>query len=325
MPTEFDGEYMSESQFYPDESLAVLDTAIRGIIPSFAVAGDYLLNRFHADGVAREYINQGFLRRLTTMARCIEQIFSICPPDTCKLADPSVAIDIGIFLQSFYIHLYGAFENLARVSVEMSGAELSEGEKRTASFLSKRLSKKVKVTLPPPLLDYHSADKMSSWREHLNDFRHTLAHRIPLYIPPSSVRPEDEELYKELEIQKGKLLRESAEWVFGRSKSPENVFRDIEKVDDFHQKIAEVEQKQTDLEFFIPVATHSYTEGGIPIGFHGQIIANWNTILEFLCHFLEVMQPPLGEQLRADLIKTGIILGESEQNDNNGSVTPDAR
>ena len=302
---------MSDSHFYSDESLAELGKALRSIRPSFAIAGDYLLNRFRAEGVAREYINQGLLRRLSTMERCIKQIIGTCPPDTCKLDDPNISIDVAIFLQSFYFNLYGAFENLARVSVEVSDAELSEGEKRRASFLTKKLNKKVKAALPPALLDYLSTERMSSWREHLNDFRHTLAHRIPLYIPPSSIKPEDEEAYRALGAEQGRLLKECTEWVLTRPISHENVFRDNEKVDDYHRRIAELEQKQSDLEFFMPVATHSYTEGGRPIGFHGQVVANWNTLLEFLCHFLEAMQPPLGQEMKADLIEVGIPLSET--------------
>ena len=301
---------MSDSQFYTKESLAALDKAIRSISPSCGIVSDYLFHRFHVEGIAREYINQGFLRRLSTMERCAIQIFRICPPNICKLADPNVSIDIAIFLQSFYIHLYGAFENLARVNVELSGSDLTDGEKRAASFLSKKINKKTRSSLHPVLLDYHSTERMSTWREHLNDFRHTLAHRIPLYIPSSSIRPEDEEAYRELSAEQEQLLKECAEWVLARPRSYETAFHDNQKVDEYRQRIAELEQKQSDLEFFTPVATHSYSEGGSPIGFHGQVIANWNTLLEFLCCFLGAMQTPLGNQMKTDLIEVGIPLNE---------------
>lgn len=301
---------MTEYKFYSDESLADLEKAVQRIEPSFLLVTKCLLSRFNSEGVAREYTIQGFLRRLSTMNRCIKQIFSICPPDTCKLDDPNVATDAGIFLQSFYANLYGAFENLARVCVEMSKAELTEVEKRNASFLSKKIGKKVKDALPAALLNYHSSGEMILWREHLNEFRHSLAHRIPLYVPPSSIQPKDACLYKELRADHQRLLDEYTKWVFNRQRSHENSFRNNEIIDEYQQKLAEIKQKQSSLEFFCPVATHSYAEGGRLIGFHGQVVANWNTILDFVCHFLEAMQPPLGQKLRVELIDTGISLTE---------------
>lgn len=297
---------MSEYKFFSEESLEELSIAIRRIGPSYLVASEYLLGRLDSEGVAREYITQGFLRRLSTMARCIEQIFCICPPDTCKLADSSVATDVGIYLQAFYINLYGAFENLARVCIEKSDAVLSEPEKRTASFLSKKLDKKIKSALPPTLLDYHSTSEMSSWREHLKEFRHALAHRIPLYVPPFRMRPEDVCLYNELEAESHRLLNECTRLVMKKQISYENSIRNNEMIDRYRQKIAEIKQRQSELEFFCPIATHSFTEGGGLIGFHAQVIANWNTIFDFVYHFLEAMQPPLGKQYKKELIATGI-------------------
>lgn len=35
----------------------------------------------------------------------------------------------------------------------------------------------------------------------MGNFRHALAHRIPLYIPPDTIRPGDEAAYKEIETK----------------------------------------------------------------------------------------------------------------------------
>ncbi len=292
---------MTDSQFYSDEMLAKLDKAVEGLLPSFGIVSDYLLHKFQADGVAREYIEHGFLRRLNIMRQCIERIDDICPPNTCKLSGAEVAVDIAIFLQAFYIHLYGAFENLARVSVEIGDTNLSENEKRQSSFLKKKPGKNVKKALPGTLRAYLATGKTAAWRDHLNSFRHSLAHRIPLYIPPSSIRPEDLKRYNELEDKRGERIREVMKLAGFLQNSHENASYKLKMAKMYRKGADYIKSMQSDLEFFYPVATHSFAEESGFVGFHAQVISNWNTILDFLCKFLDEMQPPLGQQLQADL------------------------
>lgn len=201
---------MSEAQFYSEQDLAKLNKGCRGVMPSWAVVADYLVVKLKAEETAREYITHGVLRRLIMMRRCIERIYELCPPDTRKLDDPEVVLDITMYLQSFYIHLYGVFENLARVSIEMSGIDFLDQHKRTASFLSTKGNKKVKDTLPEELKQYFLTEGMSQWCKHLNSFRHSLAHRISLYIPENVLRPEDEDSYQKLEAEKVELWKDRA-------------------------------------------------------------------------------------------------------------------
>jgi hypothetical protein len=44
-------------------------------------------------------------------------------------------------------------------------------------------------------------DTLERWLEYLADYRHAVAHRIPLYIPPGNVRSKDVDAYNELEYR----------------------------------------------------------------------------------------------------------------------------
>lgn len=102
------------------------------------------------------------------------------------------------------------------------------------------------------------------WYDVLKDFRHALAHRIPLYVPPYGVTPANTEKFNSLEFQMHDALNK------GDSKK-------------WHQ----LNQEQEKLGFFLPVMRHSLTESSKGIVFHAQVIADWNTIVEISEKFLK--------------------------------------
>jgi hypothetical protein len=102
--------------------------------------------------------------------------------------------------------------------------------------------------------------------EYLVDYRDALAHRIPLYIPPGAVLPEDHNKAKELQIQMEAAV---------------NSFKHLE----YEYLLA----KQEKLFVFRPVICHSYTEMVAPYVFHAQLIADFLTIEQ------------LGEKMLAEL------------------------
>jgi hypothetical protein len=42
---------------------------------------------------------------------------------------------------------------------------------------------------------------------------------------------------------------------------------------------------------FIPWMMHSFSEGAAPVGFHIQVRADWNTVVEMADKFLEELRP----------------------------------
>jgi hypothetical protein len=91
----------------------------------------------------------------------------------------------------------------------------------------------------------------------VDNYRHALAHRIPLYIPPYCVDPTNQARYAGLDTQKTLALARG----------------DLAGHD-------RLRAEQRGIEFFRPWMQHSYGEGARPLVFHPQLLANFNTIEE---------------------------------------------
>jgi hypothetical protein len=66
---------------------------------------------------AWECANQGFMRRFGTLRRCIENAFSLIPPETEEIPNRQVLFDTQINVQAFVANVYGSLDNLAWVWV----------------------------------------------------------------------------------------------------------------------------------------------------------------------------------------------------------------
>ena len=113
-------------------------------------------------------------------------------------------------------------------------------------------------------------ESMSDWFKYLEDYRHALAHRIPLYVPPFSIAPENADRYCELERSIFNLIvqRKNAE--------------------------AQAQQLERDsLRFFQPWIMHSWTGEARPIQFHTQMLTDFKTIELIGAKLLdELVRPP---------------------------------
>src|SRR5688572_15060337 len=67
---------------------------------------------------AYEYARHGFLRRIKTLQRCVQNIFTICPPDRTERPSSDELDDIIINLQSFVFNIFGCIDNLAWIWVK---------------------------------------------------------------------------------------------------------------------------------------------------------------------------------------------------------------
>jgi len=95
-------------------------------------------------------------------------------------------------------------------------------------------------------------------------FRHALAHRIPLYIPPYGVRESDKTACQDFETRMAEALKQ--------------------------RNVAEYERlsaEQLKLAKFQPWIQHSFGEGAGPVYFHPQLLADFRTVDEIAWKVLE--------------------------------------
>jgi len=216
-----------------------------------------------SDASAREMMEHGVSRRIATLKHCLERTFETLPPEAGQPSRGEL-LDATAFLQTFFINAFGATDNLAWVWVKETGVTDRRGRPLARSevgltprhvALRESLSETTRAYLA-------AADE---WFGYLQDYRHALAHRIPLYIPPTMVTPEEVEEFKRFESE---MMAEGFD--------PERWQR--------------VLAAQGALGRFEPVMMHSYGEGAQPMWFHGQMICDFATVIEIAEHVLGDLQ-----------------------------------
>jgi hypothetical protein len=145
---------------------------------------------------ARVFLQQGVLRRLSIIERCVLKIYQIFPPDRTKFLSEDELDDIVINLRAFVVDVYGILDNLAWVCV-LEGAMPDLEKNRLKIGLYKEATKQY---LPQKLRDYVYSDSTRRWfDEYAKVYRDSAAHRIPPYIPPKQMTPEEAKRFNELE------------------------------------------------------------------------------------------------------------------------------
>jgi hypothetical protein len=207
-----------------------------------------------------EYILHGFVRRLGTLQRCIQNVYSLYPPDRSDIPPRDTCLDLTINLQSFVFNVFGCLDNLAWIWVAEKQLKTVKGKPLTGNaigFSRRNIYESFSTEFQRYL------DGLNGWFKGMEDYRHALAHRIPLYIPPFVVHPTKRELYNNFENLKNEALG----------------LKDFSRYD-------ELDSQQEKLGNFNPAMMHSYVEGTRPVVFHFQVLADWNTVAEIAEMFL---------------------------------------
>jgi len=200
-----------------------------------------------------EYARHGYMRRLATIKRCIENVFTLIPPETEEIPDRSVLHDAQINIQSFFANIYGAVDNLAWVWVYERGLEQTIPRARVGL---RAKHAEVRSSLGHGCQSY--LRKLDQWFDYVVEYRDALAHRIPLYIPPGGVRPKDVDAYNDLSRRITDAL--------------------YIKYDGFEYSRLSAEQER--LLTFQPLITHSVKETTAHFAFHVQMPTDFLTVEE---------------------------------------------
>jgi hypothetical protein len=217
---------------------------------------------------AREYLLHGCGRRVLVIVRSLANVFRIFPVSrTRKLARDELA-DVQISMHAFMMNLYGFFENCAWVVWHRDGLQQQVKERRDVGLFNP----KFQSHLPATLRAHLDLPATKRWHvEYLKNYRDALAHRIPVYLPPSQMTSEQGERYRQLEFAKIERLRAM-------------------DVDGFKK----LEEEQTALEQPCFMFLHSFAEdgGSRPVYLHPQLLTDAMTLLEFGKVFLDALEAP---------------------------------
>lgn len=211
---------------------------------------------------AREFVCHGLCRRLTLMTRCIARVFSVLPPDFREVPNSDMLHDVTVQLQAFAFNTFGCLDNLAHVWVLEKEVKKNNGDPLPLQWIGFSVNNKtLRDSLPDRFLDYLT--EIDDWYQNLENFRHALAHRIPLYIPPGYLTEEQAAEYRNLQVCINEAIHQ----------------KDYATVD-------ELEEAQTALLSFHPIATHSFGENASIVYFHAQMLNDIDTVQELALRLL---------------------------------------
>ena len=133
------------------------------------------------------------MRRVGTLKRCIENVYTLIPPETDVIPDRNLLDDAQINIQAFVANVYGAIDNLAWIWLYERGLDTKIHRTRVG-LRAKHTD--LRATFSDSFRAY--LQKIDPWLEYQIEYRDALAHRIPLYVPPGVVKPKDADAYNDL-------------------------------------------------------------------------------------------------------------------------------
>ncbi|HEX4196313.1 MAG TPA: hypothetical protein VHZ26_02635 [Caulobacteraceae bacterium] len=241
--------------YFQPKEIEELRVGLGEVRPNFEALRDRIVVRQFKTDAAREHADHGLARRLGTMARCIEQVFALLPPDLDASPDRDTTIDATINIQAFVMSAFGCCENIAWIWVRERDVRLPNNNPLPPARVGLGPNyPAVRDSLTPGFRAY--LDSRAEWFELLKNFRDALAHRIPLYIPPFTIDPARAADYQALGAAATAALRS-------------HDFKGYEKL------LAE----QKALTRFQPIMAHSLTGRGVVV-FHAQLLADFATTEE---------------------------------------------
>lgn len=214
------------------------------------------VGRKYSSAKAQEHASQGFARRLKILKRTIENVFEKLPPERVEVPERDEVTDATINIHAFLFNVFGSLDNLAWIWVHEKGVVTDDG--KPVSPMQVGLGSKCKVvrkSFHPDFVDYLKT--LDRWFAGMESFRHALAHRIPLYIPPYTVDPKNLDEYRRLD----RLMSEA-----------------VRRVDFAENERLSAEQMK--LVKFSPLYSHSFEGKSPQVRFHYQLLADFATVHE---------------------------------------------
>jgi hypothetical protein len=254
--------------YYSDDALKKLADGYQTVSGKL----NYLMEKYYlialANSRAKEFASQGYSRRLKVMVRCIENVFTMIPPERLELPSRDELSDATINIQSFVFNVFGSADNLAWIWMLEKGQKLAGKTPIPDTHIGLGpKNETVRATLSKGFNDYLKG--LDKWFDHMADLRHALAHRIPLYIPPYVIQTADEAAYKDFEAKMTDAIKR----------------RDFASYD-------QLSVEQMRLGRFRPWVQHSFAENARPVVFHAQMLSDFNTVDEIGRKMLDELSRP---------------------------------
>jgi hypothetical protein len=250
--------------YFSDQSLRTIQDEYQAVNAKYRnLLNHYIthITRDFVDAKAKEYATHGFPRRLKTLVRCIDNVFQ--PPNRDTIPTSDALTDATINIHAFVFNLFCGVENLAWIWVSEKNLRQDDGTPIGKTRVGlRRKNQLVGQSFSKEFREY--LESMDAWFDYLENFRHALANRVLLYIPPYVITTDKVAAYQELE----------------RGKTEALMRHDLAE----HDRLS---AEQLSLAVFRPWMQHSYAEETRPVVFHVQLLTDFSTIEELGQKMLE--------------------------------------
>jgi hypothetical protein len=242
------------------EELGATQTELHELLLSFLRASELIENT-----EATIYIREGFGRRIAILKHCLASIYRQFPPSTLVPLTQDQRQDVQIALHAFVMNLYGAFENLAWAFVIRHDLMSKFQHINKVGIFSKDLQR----LIPEPIAIYLTSKTFLAWsKSYLKNYRDSLAHRIPLYIPPDELSSEHANRYAELDKLDAASLQ-THDW------------------DGLQENQTERDSLGRPSFMFLTSLMNKHGISPKPMLLHPQLLSDAATLIEFSKNFLE--------------------------------------
>lgn len=241
----------------------------------------------HGDDLYK-FVYYGLCRRLNLLERCVINVFDKNPFDTGEVLPEDIRTDVVLYIHCFYVHIYGALENLARIYAIKIGYQAKT--KFNLSFFDKKdTQQKLIDTLPENIKRQFVGD--GQWLKYIKDTRDFLVHQEPGYLPPYYVKIGDDSKWQKLEALKRTEQLQYLQSLADINKRTGSFFPDSKEIMKrvLEQRILEkghkdkidfLNKEQKKYEMFIPTFVID-TAGKRPsVLYHPQLLTDMKTLYE---------------------------------------------
>jgi hypothetical protein len=227
---------------------------------------------------AKTFATEALGRRLPVVERAVLNIFRIYPPGRRSFIARDEGTDIAIQLHAFAINVYALFDNIAWICALEAGLKLAPME--VGPFKGR-----CQAAIPEELQAYLAQPTVRRWFDDYGKvYRDSTAHRIPPYLPPRVLTPDEATRWQELHAESMRVLTEGGT-------------RDVRgRVDELLARHAKLEADKDALGRNSVMVSLSLTgeDATLPVYLHPQLLCDWGLAHELVLAFTKAMRAARG-------------------------------
>jgi len=251
---------------FTDEQLESWWSSCRAVPEKVQTLSGQFITYPYREQRAREYAVQGFSRRFSTLGQCIQNVFELMPPERTENPSYDERQNATINIQAFLFNAFGCVDNLAWILFHEKALKRPDGKEIGRKFIGLGSNNTLFRSVVSAEFSAYLATR-DHWFAYLEDYRHALAHRIPIYIPPYTITEAERADHDRLEHEKAHAL----------------------SIGDF-ERAGQLDDEQDALGTFTPIMDHSPVESPGSIAFHRAMLVDFHTIEEMALQVLEELR-----------------------------------